>query len=976
MADQTTPSSEFPEIQPTEPTSSTAYIQPVIGKMGWDTRPEYKGLFGLGTSPNNGVDFHVFLSFDGINFDSDDIDNIWEKGAKDRVKKEVDSATAEIPKAISAANDAVKRADTAVENSKANSDAIKAMAEANAEIRSDAAQAMKDAQSAAADVANQQSAISAAVSEAQSSVSAAQAAVDQASKQMSSDVAEAVKSATAAVDDVKVQVAANSAAIIKTNNSIELQSRSTNNAISTLKAAQGSMQAIAMDAKSNAIVATQTASAASVVASDAKSNVTVAMQTASEASIAASDAKGDAAKAVLTASGAAITASNANSQALQATVTASGAALTATNASSQALQVSAAADKLSAKLTQVESDTSGKITTATSAAMEATSKSIMTQVEKDITDKTNGLSEQFKTQIKQLSDGIDIGSVKKSIDALNKTSKTQAADIKTNADAIALAAKQTDVLNNRVTSQEAMIKTLPDSITNTVTKRVTDHVDQAGYAKTTDVQSRIQQEADHISQTITQATTTADGKTIVDAMQSVTKSIDGVTSAVLNADGSSKITQLSDAIQLQLQGKSLCTDIPDLQTWTGKENEWLPIANLHDINTVTAGTKVTLSFDYVATGSVSLLPQFNSDPWIPWGDINSGSVHTDGFKKEHYYKVITVADDSWQNSQATQLCLRCDGFKGSISVSNLRLVAGDDVQSKIDMLSNSISLRVAKGDVISQINQEAGGPTLISVDDGKGKLYLDADSTMFSGKAFIPDAAITNLNGDKITAGHISVPMQDDNGNTITLGNGGINIASALSTDSDGGKTGFSLNLSSSGLKFINHREDNEANNDYRFLQITPGVLHDWTGATDQVTKPSGLIIRVPKDYSSQLGPTSPGGFLAIGSDVTGTVGSDDKQIAIAYVNKKINGWEEGLNIHTVVYIKPYGVTDNSLRTGWVSFSNWDNGERYPAIVNNQGPMGGIAFPRSSKVTLFDSYGQAFWPAQKQFNTKGFQWGW
>ena len=55
------------------PGSDTAYIQPVIGELGWDTREAYKGLFGLGTSSNNGVDFHVFLTFNGLNFDDDAI---------------------------------------------------------------------------------------------------------------------------------------------------------------------------------------------------------------------------------------------------------------------------------------------------------------------------------------------------------------------------------------------------------------------------------------------------------------------------------------------------------------------------------------------------------------------------------------------------------------------------------------------------------------------------------------------------------------------------------------------------------------------------------------------------------------------------------------------------------------------------------------------------------------------------------------
>lgn len=75
-------------------------------------------------------------------------------------------------------------------------------------------------------------------------------------------------------------------------------------------------------------------------------------------------------------------------------------------------------------------------------------------------------------------------------------------------------------------------------------------------------------------------------------------------------------------------------------------------------------------------------------------------------------------------------------------------VESKDFTSQIDQLNNNINLKVSKGDVLGQINIEAGS-TLIQ----NKKLYLDADSVVFSGKAFIPDAAITNISADKINAG-------------------------------------------------------------------------------------------------------------------------------------------------------------------------------------------------------------------------------
>ena len=83
------------------------------------------------------------------------------------------------------------------------------------------------------------------------------------------------------------------------------------------------------------------------------------------------------------------------------------------------------------------------------------------------------------------------------------------------------------------------------------------------------------------------------------------------------------------------------------------------------------------------------------------------------------------------------------------TVTGLTAKVNDSVNhSEFEQLSNQINLKVSKDDILGQINI-AAGTTLIQ----NKKLYFDADSTVFSGKAFIPDAAITNISADKITAG-------------------------------------------------------------------------------------------------------------------------------------------------------------------------------------------------------------------------------
>lgn len=83
-------------------------------------------------------------------------------------------------------------------------------------------------------------------------------------------------------------------------------------------------------------------------------------------------------------------------------------------------------------------------------------------------------------------------------------------------------------------------------------------------------------------------------------------------------------------------------------------------------------------------------------------------------------------------------------------------VSTKDYQSEIALLNKNINARISKGDVISQLNLEAGGDGLIQVANGKGKLLIDADSTVINGKAFIPSAAITDIQADKITSGTLN----------------------------------------------------------------------------------------------------------------------------------------------------------------------------------------------------------------------------
>lgn len=99
-------------------------------------------------------------------------------------------------------------------------------------------------------------------------------------------------------------------------------------------------------------------------------------------------------------------------------------------------------------------------------------------------------------------------------------------------------------------------------------------------------------------------------------------------------------------------------------------------------------------------------------------------------------------------------------------------VSSDDFTSTTTQLKNEINQRVQVGDVISQINQEAGGDTLIQVSNGKKSLILDAENTIITGEAWIPSAAISSISADKIMLGSSALYNSDGTLNLVNQSNG------------------------------------------------------------------------------------------------------------------------------------------------------------------------------------------------------------
>ena len=176
----------------------------------------------------------------------------------------------------------------------------------------------------------------------------------------------------------------------------------------------------------------------------------------------------------------------------------------------------------------------------------------------------------------------------------------------------------------------------------------------------------------------------------------------------------------------------------------------------------------------------------------PNGDGSKDSISGTGYISKLMLEEGTVAhtwspapSDMATVTSVTNLSATVDGIKSTVAtkadqstVTQLSTMVQDkvssgDFTSTTTQLKNLINQRVQVGDVISQINQEAGGDTLIQVSNGKKSLILDAGNTVFTGKAWIPVAAIANLTADQVQAGTLSgskVHAGDNSGNAIDMG--------------------------------------------------------------------------------------------------------------------------------------------------------------------------------------------------------------
>lgn len=735
--------------------------------MGQDTLLKGGNAFGYST---NGRDFNAVITPKGLIFRRPDAERMWRllkpneiadinSTVGDKVKKEVDSATAEIPAAVSAANSAVSAAESAIAASKVNSDAIVVQSEAISEAKSAMDSATAEIQQLKANAASDVAQIESTIAEVQTSINQAKSANESAIQAVQAELkstSDSMDKVEKRLDEVDTSLDAYAKSAAEQGHDITLIKQKQGQFEADFASAQGNVNQIQADIKglcqnikdNQGNIATLLTSADKLQASmkDAQNNISNLLltaskyeqtfkdqdgrlskveQTATEHTSELADAKGNLDKVTQKADSLEATLTDAQKDINSIKVDASGIHEALTGQGKQITTINATLDGLNTKYEGVSDDLSklsGTVAT-NSTQIDQNKKSIALKADQATVDNLSGEVSRNTAQLKVQADQISSKVSSEDFSALDNKVDSAIAQIQKNSTAIdqtnqkiSLKADQTEVdkIKNTATQNSSRLDVMAGEIQSKVTSTDVDNIiNGKGYATTSTVQSLITQKAGTINESITSLD--AKYNATVTQVQSLTASIDGLQSTVANKADKSQITQLSNMIQSKVSASDF-NALKDKATWKSTDSI--------DLNTAVSQQKI-----FVKGGS-------NLPPGGYWWYVQ--------VEPGYDSRIVQYAVSDHDNLHYSR---QYDGSKWSAWSQGA-------TESEITQLRDDINLRVKSGDLLSQINLTAHN-TLIQ----SNKIYLDSSSTVFSGKAFIPSAAIVSLDADKINTGTLNTQM-------------------------------------------------------------------------------------------------------------------------------------------------------------------------------------------------------------------------
>ena len=319
----------------------------------------------------------------------------------------------------------------------------------------------------------------------------------------------------------------------------------------------------------------------------------------------------------------------------------------------------------------------------------------------------------------------------------------------------------------------------------------------------------------------------------------------------------------------------------------------------------------------------------------------NGSRWTDWEEEVKNTDIITKINMSPEKIYLSSKKIEIDGntyIHGDLNVQTVKLKGNNGT---IDLTGDGIHIGGSKGD----IKLDSGGIDITK--NGQG-LSITGDYIQ----------VVTDSNGQKEITGLI--------GSNFNLKNNNQNGLALLVTPQQelgrpyGGDilTIGTLQKNGEVMSAVTFDATNITGDGAGFHWTAPHYLHGPAQAIHITETQDNLtLLPLKMPHSSQENYYQPALTVTHGIDGNGNYVHGDSGVEFLWNSIKPYGSVDMTDARLWVY----GV-DHGIKNVWVSWSNWDGGERYPALVNDIGYWGGIAFPKSGRVTLFDADGRYYTP--------------
>lgn len=620
--------------------------------------------------------------------------------------------------------------------------------------------------------------------------------------------------------------------------------------IHTLQADSETLKDDVADAKGNISSLQKTSTSLVSEFKDHDGRLSKVEQTATEHTSELADTKGNIDEVTQKADSLEATLTDAQKDINSIKVDASGIHEALTGQGKQITTINATLDGLNTKYEGVSDDLSklsGTVAT-NSTQIDQNKKSIALKADQATVDNLSGEVSRNTAQLKVQADQISSKVSSEDFSALDNKVGSAIAQIDKNTTAIdqtnkqiSLKADQTEVdqVKQTATQNSSRLDVMAGQISSKVTSTdVNNIVDSKGYATTSTVQSLITQKAGTINESITNLTNEMNTRNGVNLLKG-TKDFSGSwhnygstnywhTENSIDPNGNHSVK--SDSLSWYGYYQPIYLDTGDYTfsgyyySEGGKPVYCYIIPNSGD-NLVEVSYNSNL--DSTPNGWRWFVVHFKvtkaGNAAVRLESSQNQVLHIASYKLERgtvTKPVWTPApSDNATVTQVQQITASIDGLQSRVTnyqndTSSKYTQLSDLVQSKVNQgdlnsvrtqLAGAINERVQKGELLSQINLTAGN-TLIQ----SNKLYLDASSVVFSGRAFIPSAAITNIDADKITTGTLNGidihQIATKEGRSIDISGGNITLSS-----SDPYESRLSFKYQGQMVKMFNATGDLEA---------------------------------------------------------------------------------------------------------------------------------------------------------------------